>query len=158
LADPLVGQEAPLGRVRHAQPVGRGCPKTGYAPHARTPEVGLAVIAGYLQGGDERILELEYERAGYALSPDGAAFRAADFFETPEGFSGGGVWTMMRVNEGELFVPQTHIKMSGTQFQWNSKTRILKAMRPRFSVALFFEFYPDLRATYGHVLSALSGQ
>jgi hypothetical protein len=132
-----------------------GCPGVGYAPQARPPEVGLAVFGTYLLGGNERVLELEYERTGHAVSPDGGTFGPTEFFETPGGFSGGGVWTMLKANEGELFVPERHIMMNGTQFQWNPRTRVLQAMRPRFSLPFFFECYPDLLSEYGYVLNRL---
>lgn len=132
-----------------------GCPKTGFRPGRGACEVGTAVIACYLHEGDERILTLEYERSGHSISPDGGTFAPTEFFETPEGFSGGGVWCLMKEKVAELFTPLNHIRLCGTQFQWNSKTRILKTMRPRFSIPFFFECYPELRGEFGHVLDRL---
>lgn len=132
-----------------------GCPVSGYTPQGRPPQIGLAVIAGYLRGGDEAILEVEYAQEGHSISPDGGTFEAAPFPESPGGFSGGGVWVLLQTKQDEVFQPMKHVKMCGTQFQWSPSRRILKAMRPRFSVPFFFECYPELRSRYGHVLAAL---
>jgi len=125
-----------------------GCPESGFQPLVRPAQVGLAVIAGYLHGGSETVLEIEYERTGHAVSPDGSSFQDSDFFATPRGFSGGGVWVLLKPKEGELFLPHKHVKMCGTQFQWDEDRRMLQAMRPRFSLPYFFERYPELRAEY----------
>lgn len=120
-----------------------GCPVSGYTGST----IGTAIIAGFLRGGDATILEVEYERSGHSVTPDGSSFQEADFFETPEGFSGAGVWVLHEQQPGELFAPHRHVKMCGTQFQWDPKTRMLKAMRPRVSVPFFYECYPELRPT-----------
>jgi Trypsin-like peptidase domain len=133
-----------------------GCPESGFLPQGRPGQVGLAVISGYPHGGSETTLEIEYERSGHAVSPDGSSFQETDFFATPRGFSGGGVWVVLKPPEGELFLPHKHVLMCGTQFQWDEGRRVLQAMRTRFSVPYFFECYPGLRAEYGHVLAALS--
>jgi hypothetical protein len=133
-----------------------GCPESGFTPLGRQPQVGLAVIAGYLTGGDERTLEIDYARTGHAVSPDGSSFQDRDFFDTPRGFSGGGVWALSKPAEGELFLPHKHVKMCGTDVQWSPSRRMLRAMRPRFSVPYFFECYPELRDRQGHVIAALS--
>lgn len=133
-----------------------GCPESSFLPPERPEQIGLAVIAGYLHAGDERILEIDYARSGHAVSPDGGAFQVSDFFESPRGFSGGGAWVLLKPSEGELFLPQKHVKMCGTNFCWNRTSRLLMVMRPRFSVPYFFDCYPELRAEYGHVLRALS--
>jgi hypothetical protein len=132
-----------------------GCPESGFLPSEQPAQVGLAVIAGYLRGGSETTLEIDYPRSGHAVSPDGSSFQESDFFPTPRGFSGGGVWVLLKPTEGELFLPHKHIKMCGTDFQWDKNRRMLQAIRPRFSVQYFFECYPELRAEYGHVPAAL---
>lgn len=132
-----------------------GCPESEFLTPERPDQIGLSVIAGYLQGGSETTLEIDYARSGHAVSPDGSSFQESDFFATPRGFSGGGVWVLLKPKEGELFLPCKHVKMCGTNFQWNKDRRMLQAMRPRFSVPYFFECYPELRAEYGHVLAAL---
>jgi len=66
---------------------------SGYPAGAATDtEMGLAVIPGRLVTGDEFTLQLEYERSGYSIAPDGSSYQRTDFFESPHGFSGGGVW------------------------------------------------------------------
>jgi hypothetical protein len=132
-----------------------GCPESGFLPTGRPAQIGLAVVAGYLTAGTETTLEIDYARAGRAVSPDGGSFQEADFFATPKGFSGGGVWALLTPAEGEFFVPHKHVKMCGTQFQWDEDRRMLQAMRPRFSLPYFFECYPELRPEYGDVLQAL---
>lgn len=132
-----------------------GCPESAFQ-HARRPaQVGVAVIAGYLRATTETTLEIDYARSGHAVSPDGSSFKESDFFETPRGFSGGGVWILLKPAEGELFLPHKHVKICGTDFQWDRGRRLLQAMRPRFSLPYFFDCYPDLRAEHGHILASL---
>lgn len=122
-----------------------GCPRVGYEPEGRKGEVGLAVIGCYFKVANDRVIELDYMVSGHELTPEGGTFKEADFFDSPIGFSGGGVWALMREGDNELFNPLRHVRMIGTQFVWNEKTRVLKAMRPGFSLSFFFECYPELK-------------
>jgi hypothetical protein len=133
-----------------------GCPESGFLPPERPSQVCVAVIAGYLCGGDERTLEIEYPESGHAVSPNGDSFRESDFFTTPRGFSGGGAWLLLKPTDGELFLPHKHVRMCGTDFCWYRRRRMLRVMRPRFSVPYFFDCHPELRGDYEHVLAALS--
>src|SRR5438132_13969483 len=47
--------------------------------------------------------------------PSKGGFDQSAFVETPEGFSGGGLWAFNRVPQGDLFVPEKHIKLRGIQ-------------------------------------------
>jgi hypothetical protein len=112
----------------------------------------LVLPCSWPRSGDGASVEIDYAEKGDAIGPVGSSFEECNFFETPKGFSGGGVWVLPKTAEGELFQPRKHVKLCGTQFQWDEDRRILQAMRPRFTLPYFFEWYPDLRADYGHIL------
>lgn len=131
-----------------------GCPESGFLPPNSPGQIGLAVVSGFPRGGDEASVEIDYARTGNSISPDGSFFEECEFFTTPRGFSGGGVWVLSRPDDGELFMPHRHVKLCGTQFRWNERKRFVRAMRPRFTVPYFFDWYPELRADYGHVLKS----
>lgn len=133
-----------------------GCPESGFLPPQNPVQIGLAVVSGFPRGGNEASIEIDYARTGHSISPDGSSFEESDFFATPRGFSGGGVWVLPKPPEGELFVPHKHVKLCGTQFQWDRGRRVLQAMRPRFTLPYFFDWYPELRVEYGHVLNAVN--
>lgn len=132
-----------------------GCPKSGFPPRNSPRQIGLAVVSGFPRGGNEVSLEIDYARTGHSISPDGSFLDESDFFATPEGFSGGGVWVLPKPADGELFLPNKHVKLCGTQVRWNRRKRFLRAMRPRFTLPYLFDWYPELRADYGHVLGGI---
>ena len=131
-----------------------GCPESGFLPPDSPRQIGLAVVSGFPSGGNEASIEVDYVHSGYSISPDGSTIEEAKFFTTPRGFSGGGVWILLKPADGELFEPRKHVKLCGTQFQWDKTRRVLQAMRPRFTLRHFFEWYPELRADYGYVVNA----
>jgi hypothetical protein len=131
-----------------------GCPESGFLPPNSPGQIGLAVVSGFLRGGNEVSVEIDYARTGHSIAPDGSFLEESDFFATPKGFSGGGVWVLPKPAEGQLFVPHKHVKLCGTQCGWNKRERFLRAMRPRFTLPHFFEWYPELKADYGHVLKS----
>jgi hypothetical protein len=77
--------------------------------------------------------------------PVGDSFEKSTFIETPNGFSGGGLWAFTRVPEGELFVPAKHIKLRGIQSAWWIERRLLKCVPIQRWLELIHNEYPDLR-------------
>lgn len=129
-----------------------GCPESGFLLPGNPAQIGLAVVSGFVCGGNEATVEIDYARTGHSISPDGSSFEESDFFTTPRGFSGGGVWALLRTGAEELFLPHKHVKLFGSQFQWDSRRRVLRAMRPRVTLPYFFAWYPDLAPGYEDLL------
>jgi hypothetical protein len=75
-------------------------------------------------------------------------FENSKFVETPEGFSGGGLWAFNRLADKELFVPKKHTKLRGIQCAWWIKRRLIKCVPIQRWLELIHEAYPDLRPDF----------
>ncbi|MCY3019484.1 MAG: hypothetical protein NTW87_10720 [Planctomycetota bacterium] len=151
-----IGEPKPELRRDQSRRYIAGCPESEFSPRGGRGQVGLAMFAANVIEADETTLTLNFETSGFLISPDGSSLQKSDYYPTPKGFSGGGVWAFLMPKKGDVFQPRKHVTMWGTQFSWYPKTRILHATRPRFSMPFFLECYPELRAQYGKVLSAQS--
>ncbi len=77
------------------------------------------------------------QKLGCAISP---------LPETPEGFSGGGVWSFPAAESDELFNPMRHVRLYGIQYSWvGGKQRLLHCVPSRVIGELLMENYPDLK-------------
>lgn len=132
-----------------------GCPESAYERLGQDRKVGLMAVGGWLRGGDEQVMEVSLESEGHSMDPNGETFGPGQFPESPHGFSGGGIWTLVATKEGEIFDPRKHVKMSGTQYGWSKCRRMMLAMRPRFTVPYFFHCDPELQGEFGYVLDAI---
>ena len=76
----------------------------------------------------------------------GDDFTKMTFIDKPHGFSGGGLWAFNRQPEGEMFIPEKHIKLRGIQSEWCKVRRVVKCVPIHRWLELIHEKFPELRA------------
>jgi hypothetical protein len=97
-------------------------------------------------------LELYYHDWSYAVHPESLSCAASRLPETPHGFSGAGVWGLLKA-EG-LFNPLRHVRLYGIQHSWHPTTRTLKCVPSGVIAEMLLGRYPDLEGSFAGVLPA----
>jgi hypothetical protein len=95
------------------------------------------------QEGEYLLLPFPKKENWFHATEDG--FEKATFHDTPKGFSGGGLWAFNPVPDGEMFVPEKHIKLVGIQSAWWIDRRLVKCVPILRWLQLIHEAYADLR-------------
>lgn len=86
---------------------------------------------------------LYYHEDAYGIWED-FTYEVSPLPKTPVGFSGGGVWSFNKPEEGKLFDPLKNVRLYGIQYAWLELTRRLKCVPARVIVEMLMENYPDL--------------
>ena len=122
-----------------------GYPVGNWTQQGITTELVKCGFGSQFQEKEGDYLIFPFPKKENWFRPFGEDFKKATFIETPEGFSGGGLWAFNRVSDGELFVPAKHIKLRGIQSAWWIERRLVMCVPIQRWLELIHEAYPDLR-------------
>ena len=122
-----------------------GFPVGNWQRQGTTTELVKCGFGSQFQEKEGEYLIFPFPKKENWFRPFRDSFEKAIFIETPEGFSGGGLWAFNRVPDGELFVPEKHIKLRGIQSAWWVDRRLVMCVPIQRWLELIHEAYRDLR-------------
>ena len=94
---------------------------------------------------DDRKLTLYYHSDTFRMDPGEVLFSTGKNPETPEGFSGGGVWSLEEPKPDELFNPIRHLKLHAIQYAWDPLSRKVFCVPSAVVKRLLLDHYPELK-------------
>lgn len=89
------------------------------------------------------LLSLYYHKSGFGIDSETLECGMSDLPATPHGFSGGGVWGLLRPTEGVFYNPLRYIRLFGIQYEWGDISRILKCVPSRVIFAILHKHYRE---------------
>lgn len=129
------------GNVHHIV----GFPMGNWTRQGKTTELVKCGFGSHFQGTEGGYLIFPFPKKDDWYRPVGDGWTKAAFVETPDGFSGGGLWGFNRVPKEELFVPEKHIKLRGIQSGWWIERRLVQCVPIQRWLELIHDAYPGFR-------------
>jgi hypothetical protein len=145
--------DLPKGEVFHVI----GYPSGDIDYRGKTVEIVKRGFGSQFQEKEGEYLLFPFPNKDAWFHAVGDGFERSTFHDTPHGFSGGGLWAFNRVPEGEMFVPEKHIKLMGIQSAWWIDRRLIKCVPILRWIELIHNAYPDLRPELEAKCPSLAG-